>query len=346
MSLGGSCSPMSKSADIPLLQRNPKTGKICLNPEKDSEKWFYLTALGPNNAFPTVLPANGSAVLSLIVPAEQNLRGDFEISNLFSTSTGRFSAQIYQASINRYFQNTPVPNNAIFGCVQLPGSIPETLYVQPTTTVQITVTDLSGQANTISIVARGRRFLDWGRERMGEARRQAFLAKRTHPYSLLNNTGTNFPLTALATANILLTVPSAADFECLQLMDDSDGDYTVQIFEGLSSRALMNQPISSRDFVAAPTVGVPGMPSGGLLRASGVPARVCSWTHNFKRSSTLVAAVTDTSGFTTNNIRLTFGGRLVYYAEPEGQQLTLPENIGQRVDAPVTHYAIPTGGNC
>jgi hypothetical protein len=333
------------SEDIPTLVKDGKGG-IRVNPDKGAQKFFWLRAVGPNNVFPFVLPSLQSNILNLIVPAEENLRGDFEICNLHSTSTGRFTAELLQATVNRNLQNAPVCNNLLFGNINLPNEMMESLYVQPTTTVQIRITDLSGAPNTIAIVGMGRRFLDWGNERIGEMRRRAFYSQRTHTYWLTPNTGPVVPLGAGASATILYTVPSAADFEMKYILDDSDGAYTVQFFEGLSSRSLMDAAISARDFVAGPTFAVGGFPSGGLVRASGMPGRICDWSHLLKRSAQFMAVVTDTSG-APNNIRLGFGGRLVYYDAPKGEYLTVPEekqNAGSRRASPLLGYGNPGWG--
>lgn len=337
--------PTVLSPDIALLTQD-KSGQLAINPNKGFAKFFYLRALGNNGSFTQNLAANGTAVLNITAPAEENLRGDFEICDLLSTSTGRFSTQIFQNTINRNFQNTPVPNNLLYGTASFPGSPVETMYLQTTTSLQLTITDLSGLPNSVQIVARGRRFLDWGNERMGDVRRRDFYARRTHPYFLLDNRGAEYSITTGGgTATLILNVPQDADFNCVGLVDDSDGDYSMQIFEGLSSRALMDAQISAQSFVTASTW------SPKLMRASGVAGlgggRMIGWSHLFKRSSQININITDLSNV-PNRIRLALVGQLVYYQAPSGEMLTNPASTSGADSplmqaAPLQGYGAQTG---
>ena len=180
-------------------------------------------------------------------------------------------------------------------------------------------------------------------------RAAAFYAKRSHPFWLTNNNGPEQVIAAGATVQILVNVPAAADFLCSYLMDDSTEaanptngvvNYTVQIFEGLSSRALMTAPLLGQDFVFAPTSIVSGQRD---LRAAGLPTRICNWTHLFKRSSIISLNVTNTSAFNMT-FRFAMHGRLIYYNEPKGTFLTVPEsiyNLPERQPAPLQQYGQP-----
>jgi hypothetical protein len=317
-------------------------GSYCMNPRKGLDKFFWVNAVGPNNTYPTTFAGNEQNMLVFTIPAEENLRGDFQICDFMSKSTDRFAVQLFQAATNRYFSNQPIPNNCLFGTPNFPGVLAETIYAQPTTVVQAQITNLTGLANTINLVAKGRRFLDYGHEREGAMRAAAFYAKLSHPFWLTNNNGPEQVIAAGATVQILVNVPAAADFLCSYLMDDSTStggapDYTVQIFEGLSSRALMTAPLLGQDFVFAPTSGSSGM------RAAGLPTRICNWTHLFKRSSIISMTVTNTSGGDLT-LRFAMHGRLIYYNEPKGTFLTVPESIYNRPEmqpAPLQQYGQP-----
>jgi len=335
-----SCPPLTQSHDIPALVCAPD-GSTCVNPEKGLVKWFWLRAIGPNNSFPVTFQGNESNMLTITIPAEENLRGDFEIAQLLATSTGRFTTQIMQATINRQFSNAPIPNNHVFGTTVFPGILAETFYAQPTTTLQVQVVNLLSVPNVISMVAVGRRFLDWGNERRADERRRQFYSKRTHPYWLTNNQGV-LALAANGSASLLMTVPSSADFLAKFILDDSDGTYNIQVFEGLSSRALMDGPINAQNFFASPTLVVPGFPQN-LLRSSMSPGRIRNWSHLFKRSSIIQCQITDTSGL-PNNIRLSLHGLLIYYNEPGGERLTINEsvtNAGWRRSPPLLQPGMP-----
>lgn len=342
----GSLSPVELSPDIPLLVRD-KSGQPAINPDKGFAKWFFLRALGANNSASATLAAGGQAVLNITAPAEENLRGDYEIAYLMASSTGRFSTQLFQSTINRNFQNVAIPNNLMYGSATFPGELPESIYLSATTGLQITVTDLSGASNTVSIVAAGRRFLDWGNERLGDVRRRDFYARRTHVFWLTDNRGSERSVSGNGTDTLVMNVPNDADFLCHGILDDSDGAYTAQIFEGLSSRAIMDAQVS-RLFFAGQSLSVTGFPSTG--GSAGLPAwssggRLRRWTHLFKRSSQINIPVTDTSGG-TNKIRLALVGQLVYYNAPSGEMLTLPSQYSDRGNmqpAPLQGYGAQNG---
>lgn len=357
----GNLSPSSLSPDIPLLVqdigRDPSGQTLAINPDKGSQKFFWLRALGNNNTFTTSLSANGQAVINLTAPPEENLRGDYDVCYLHAKSTGRFSVQMFQTTINRNFQNTAIPDNIIFGTASFPGYLPETIYTPTTTGLQLTITDLSGAANTVEIVGVGRRFLDWGNERIGDARRRAFYGRRTHPFWLMDNRGGQRSVAGSGTDTLVMNVPPDADFNCTAILDDSDFDYTMQIFEGLSSRALMDAQISCQSYVAANTTvfGMGGpvvTPSsmaqgwgGGRLASGGGSGT--GWSHLFKRSSQINISVTNLSA-TANNVRLALVGQLVYYSAPVDERLTLPENYAAREQglmrpAPLQGYGAQTG---
>lgn len=328
-------SQLSPDVNLLVMERDSKTRQfknLAINPDKGMAKWFWQRALGNNNTFTQTIPANGQVVVNISAPPEENLRGDFEICYLLSTSTGRFTTQIFQSTINRNFQNTPIPNNLLYGKSTFPGFPAETMYLQTTTNLQLTLTDISGASNQVSIVAVGRRFLDWGNERMGDVRRQDFYSRRTHPYWLLDNRGAQYSITTGGgTATLILNVPQDADFNAIGIVDDSDGDFTMQIFEGLSSRALSDAQISCQNFCAAKTVAPLLMTAAGMSGLGG--GRFCGWSHLFKRSSQINIQITDTSNV-PNNIRLALFGELVYYQAPGGGSLTLEDNYAARYDQP------------
>jgi len=324
----GLLAPYSLSPDIPLLVQDPsdKTGQtLAINPDKGSQKIFWQRALANNLTFANTIAGGGQTVVNIIAPSEENLRGDYEVCALMSTSTGRFSAQIFHNTINRSFQNTAIPNNLLFGVSSFPSWLPETTYLPVTNGLQLTLTDLSGSPNTVSIVALGRRFLDWGNERIGDVRRRAFFSNRTHPYWLLDNRGPERSVAGTATDTLVLTVPNDADFNCVAILDDSDADYTMQIFEGLSSRALMDAQISAQSFVTATRQASLTVTGGDtFMRPTALGGgRALQWSHLFKRSSQINISITNLSG-TTNKVRLALIGQLVYYNAPQTEQLTLP----------------------
>lgn len=316
--------PIFPQTDVPALIHGPQ-GETYLNPVKDAQKWFYRAALSTGDTFATVVGANGTAQLVIQADAEENLRGDFELVKLMATSTGRFSVEIVSPTVDRVFSNAPVADRLVFGTSQLPAVLFETVLIEATTSLILRVTDLSGAPNTVRIVAAGRRFLDWGRGIDRQAMLGSFYRKKTHAFWLTLDNGAQVALGPGATATFSATVLGSADFEAWTFMDDSDGTYDIQVFEGRSARALMNQPLPAQAFVASPSPAVAGMPTG-VVKAASLPFAY-TFTHLFKRSTRVRVTVTDTSG-APNQIRLAWHGRLIYYDEAPGVVAPTPQRAG------------------
>lgn len=304
--------PIFPQADIPALISTPQG--IVLNPVKYDVEAFYVS----NNPFPSAITASGGIVSCGITPPRlQSDTGDMEIVKLMSTSTGRFSVMLTDNFTNRNYMNKPVANNLVFGTSQLPFTSYETMFLPATNSLTALCTDLSGAANDIRITCQGRRFTGAGCG--GKAALQTpFISRRTHAYWLTSDTGAEVSIPANAVAQqVIMTVPSSADFLCWLVMDDStvtaEDALTVRILEGNSGTILTDRSLSLRQFVAAPTLGAGANTgfSGGTARASGFPF---SWTftHLFARGTQVIFEVTNTTG-ATQTMRTAMHGQLIYY---------------------------------
>lgn len=305
-------SPIFPQADIPTLL-NTQQG-VVINPVKTQVPAFYVS----NSPFPSGITASGGIVSCGITPPRlQSDQGDMEITKLMSTSTGRFSVMLTDNFTNRNYMNKPVANNLVFGTSQLPFTLYETIFLPATNSLTALCTDLSLAANDIRIVMEGRRFTGAGCG--GKAALQTpFISRRTHPYWLTSDTGPEVSIPANAVAQqVIMTVPTSADFLCWLVMDDStvtaEDALTVRILEGNSGTILMDRSLSLRQFVAAPTLGAGANTgfSGGTARASGFPF---SWlfTHLFPRGTQVIFEVTNTTA-SIQTLRVAMHGQLIYY---------------------------------
>jgi len=63
------------SSDVPTIIPGPN-GQPVYNPVKDFQKCAYLRAVGPADAFPIVLAANGTTFATFQAQAEETDKGD------------------------------------------------------------------------------------------------------------------------------------------------------------------------------------------------------------------------------------------------------------------------------
>jgi len=216
-----------------------------LNPVWDAVKVYYL----PTNPAAPALAAGGAAIVGMTTPAEENLRGDLEIFSLMGLSTGRFSVQITHGGLNKLFSNQPVANNLVFGTGRFPGRPFESIFLETNMTLTFALTDLTGAPNTIRLTTQGRRFLNYDLPGLDKASiAEAMYRRRSHPYWLTFDAGATVAVGAGATATFPMTVPGSCDFECAYALDDSDGDYLIEVFEGRSGRSLMDGPKLNREY--------------------------------------------------------------------------------------------------
>ncbi len=317
-------SPVFPQADIPALIQNPcEPGQVFMNTAKRNAGWVWLAS----SPFPPELAAEGVTNISITPPLDEGNSGDTELVYLTSTSTGRFSVQLSDTWTNRKYSNGPVANNLVFGTPNFPFTLYESWFLPATTSLTAIVTNLHSGSNSVRIVASGRRF---GGNCGPKAALQApFIARKTHPYWLTFDSGAEVTLAASATTSYTMTVPSSADFLCWAILDDStvtaEDAVTVRIFEGTSGKILMNQSLSLRQFVAAPTLAVTGFPNN-TLRAASFPFTMM-FTHLFPRNTQVVIECTNTVA-SSQTLRIAFHGQLIYntpcdptYPNPENTRL-------------------------
>lgn len=318
-------SPVFPQADIPALIQNPcDPEQIFLNTAKRNAQWIYLAS----SPYPAAL-SNADSVtnLSITPPLDEGNSGDAELVYLMSTSTDRFGIQLSDTWTNRKYSNGFVANNLVFGTPTAPFVLYESWFLPATTSLTAIVQNLGSGSNDVRIVAAGRRFT--GSCGPKALLQRPFINRKTHPYWLTFDNGPEVTLAASTTTSYTMTVPSSADFLCWAVMDDStvtaEDAVTVRILEGTSGRILMNQALSLRQFVAAPTLSVSGFP-GNTLRAAGFPFTMM-FTHLFPRNTQVIIEATN-SAVSAQTLRIAFHGQLIYntpcdptYPNPENTRM-------------------------
>lgn len=320
-----------------ILYDDPKNGgdgSYCLNEDKSLVKWRWIPArLG--GSFPAVLTASQVTELGVEIGGLSGKKGDTEIGGFMLTSTGRVAIRpFFSSPIDHYLSNIPIPSSLISGTSQLPGLLQSTLYCLAKTFGRVTVQELSGLGNTVSLVYWGRKFIDDGRERWGNQRRLAELLAVALPHWLGPDSqtaslrGPEVTLAAGGTVELRFPCPSNADFLARWLLDDSTSTtgaepvLTAQVIEEDTGRMLVDylpsgvQGLRWRDFMACPTVSVAGMPSGGTIRAFSLGFPRGGWTQLVKRTSALVIRFIS-GDIGTITLRPAVAGWLLNAREPE-----------------------------
>lgn len=252
---------------------------LVVNDKKSDVKWAWSTGRVSNN-FPIVLAANQQVDAAISAQGQGALRGDSEYGALLMTATGRVACQIQSPFLQRRLSNIPISANLMFGNAQIQGLLAQSLLSMPTNTWDLLMRDLSGAANTVSPVVFGRRFIDSDEKRVAQVRRAMIFSQFMNPYLIGPLSGVvtvagagasgavsgGPEITVSAGASVTFRFDTAgADFLWYWNLDDStqsDGlepNMTCNILLGDVSTPLIDQAISMRDFVFAPTVAVAGM---------------------------------------------------------------------------------------
>lgn len=306
---------ISPLVNIPTLVCDARSGQTFVNRAKYAQK-IYMLSNGPTN--PTTIAANGSARVSVTPPADQGGEGDTEIYYLNSRSTGQYAVSMVLAALNRRLSNQPVESSLIFGNPNLTSRLMSPLFVPATTSLDLELTDLSGNSNSVYVSCLGHQIVDpMATLGVSNAERQRLLLDRNkHPYWLTTDSGSQVTVPT-TTTSFTMTVPSVADFNAWGLLCRTTGDFTIQIYEG-NRRRLLDRAMSIYD-VAATTRSVTGF-QDNLIPAAGLPL-IFPFTHLFQRGTAITVELTSTSGNRTAS--LAWAGELVYYT-PADPRLTMP----------------------
>jgi len=300
--------------NIPALAQDPRTGELLVNPAKYSEKIVWLSHQG---AYPLVLGAGGSGTISLSPPKDVGNLGDVEVLWLVGDSTANVSVQFTHTAINRRLMNSPVELSLVVGSHWgRPAQLLEPIYVPANTSLDATVTDLSGAGATVHLVAVGRQIVDpigTGGHSAAEVAR-LILSRQQQPYWLTFDQGPTVTLAAGVAQTVNFTVPSDADFNTFAIRSRSTAllgsDYTIEFVEG-QRRSLMTPRRSLPiELVASQTMTQGGgFGPGGVVYAAGNDSFL-PFTHLFSRNSVIQAVLLSAAGTT---VHLAFYGQLLYH---------------------------------
>ena len=288
--------------------------KVYVNAAKNQVKPFVTTL----DTDAISLGASAQRDYELRAPAEENLLGDFEVAQIVSQHSGRYTAEIFHSETDRAFQSRPVHVGCFAGSAQLPFELWETFFVQAGGVSRVRLVNLETVTNTIRTAWKGRRFLGYAGY-AGFTREEillSFARRHSHPY-WLGTVTSPFTLTASQSRSnqpfTLLT--GEADFEVdsiLYVASQGPGSIAIEIREGTSGRIIVGGN-STNGTVPANLVG------GNAYLPAKLPD---TWL--IKRNTQVAMFVDELTG-AANEVYIYLHGRLLYDDEPGGKSVhTIP----------------------
>jgi hypothetical protein len=296
--------------DIPPMV-HWEDGSTCINPDFEMVRKFHLAAKAKDPAFPerglvpevTIAP-DEEVDFQLTVEREENGMGHLLINELLMLTdpagAGSLKVDIKSIQADRTYTNSSVFNWTVFGNSHLNTCLPCPILLFPNQTVIIKVKNFESVPVTVSITARGKRFMPYHNMGLVRDMERCWSQNPTIPMWLgLDNLQTEIPAGGRAQGQV--TVPGGGYFELkyirgkVQPVGSVDfKDILVNVTEGRIGRRLMNEPIPL-NLYATEDRNVPGFP-GGVFRsasASHCPAPPMIFRgntriiHDFQNLSTL-----------------------------------------------------------
>lgn len=305
--------PQSMFVDTPTLIN--QGGGVRVNANKDYQDVIYMPAVQGSDTFPAALTAAlPSDNLAMTAYAQDRDQGDVELAQLMGYGdAGRFDVVLTQSDLDRTYMNSAISDRLFFGLSFAPAMLGQTLYVPATAVVNFKVQNRAAQAtNNVRIVGQGRRFRQPASVACRERSMRQETKRDSHFYMLGWDDGSAVQLSNVTTVQTYyMTVPSGAYFECFGIMDDSDGDYDVNIVKGQNGQSIMSNGVRlpARSMVMSPSLRIQGVNFN--LNAAANPF---NWQYSmiFKPNTKIRFDMVNQFG-ATNNVRACMWGRLLYY---------------------------------
>jgi hypothetical protein len=302
-------------ARIPTFVRDPQ-GRILVNPKKQFIQPFELGIDNPNET--VVLNANQQRGP---FPMTAQYDGPIEIFYVKVVVKDDTNTPLQTYNIDwllehpgkrKIFMNRfpGVPLLATAGDAGRPYVLPETIFIPPIQSLNVSFQNNDGAERRVQLVLGGIKYYP---NSAPEAIRQEMWSyiqrrERTYTYWLTTNEAVNLTAAQVgASANS--TIPDDADFECFKLSAQSTGAFNFRIRDGQNDRGL-----SSAKFHSSVMFGghIPTAMGGGIGGSGGCfPYR---WPTTFivRRSVQMRYEFDDLSG-APNEVKIVLGGRKISY---------------------------------
>jgi len=225
-------------------------GKFAIRKECDDWKPTFLTIAPSDQVLPAVVPATGSYTFNVSQPQFDSSRPTWVILNqliLVDATDGAssvFTVQMQDNGHNRNIVRAPLHVKAVFGSAQTPGFIYEPLILSPNSSLRCITKKISGGAVNIYPYWCGYEYVGSDIERVRRIlteRQEVVWGYWMTPD--IDTAGTTISLAANATVEYI-TQNSSHSFQGLSLVGKGTGNFSVEIMEGRTRRALSNGSIT------------------------------------------------------------------------------------------------------
>jgi hypothetical protein len=295
-----------------------KRGVIYMNPAKDWVQPFELTVAKPNQI--VSLPAGQQAGP---FPLTAQYDGPIEVfyvkANVYEDVDGEPGPLVTDYDIDFLlehpgkriqFSNRIVPLIALSGNGGLPYVLPETIFIPPVQSLNITLINNDLQnARHVEIVLGGIKFYPNMAPADMKAETWKYVDRRERTYAYWQTTDEPVVLTANQENIFFMTIPDNSDLEVFKMTAQATDAFRCLVRDGQNDRALTGDRVHSALLFGghqplAGNAAVSG--SGGLF-----PARwATSWL--IRRSTKVQLDLMDISG-AQNTVKCVFAGRKISY---------------------------------
>lgn len=311
---------------VPTFLRDKQSGEIYMNPAKDWVQPFELTVSKPNQLikllagetrgpFPLTAQYDGPiecfyVKCNVYAPAQDPtvpgaLLQTYDIDFLLEHPGKRIQ-----------FSNRKVPLIALSGNGGQPYVLPETIFIPPVQSLNLTLTnnDLSNDV-FVEFVLGGIKFYP-NQAPSGEIKTEVwkYVDRRERTYAYFQTTDEVVILTSLQENIFFMTIPDNSDFECFKLSAQATAAFRCLIRDGQNDRALTGDRIHwSLLFGTGSQMVANGVGGAGAFNGSvgAWPARwATSWL--IRRSTKVQLDLTNLST-DDNTIKPVFAGRKISY---------------------------------
>jgi len=313
-------------SQVPTFLRVPqddpdpkKRGVIYMNPAKDWIQPFELTVAKPNQII--FIPAGGQ-----VGPFPLTAQYDGPIEVFYSkvvvytdvASAPGVPVQTYDIDFllehpgkRIQFMNRMVPLLALAGDGGRPYVLPETIFIPPVQSLNITLKNNDGvNGRWVELVLGGIKFYPNMAPEPMKTETWKYVDRRERTYSYWQTTDEEAVLTAGQANSFFMTIPDNSDFECFKLTAQSDAEFRCRIRDGQNDRALTGDQIHCSLLFGGHS---PTAAAGGIGGSGGIwPARwATSWL--IRRSTKVQLDLLNLDTVNPNTVRPVFGGRKISY---------------------------------
>lgn len=307
-------------SQVPTFLRNKDDGKVFMNPAKDWVQPFELTVVKPNQIirlaagekrgpFPLTAQYDGPIEVFYVKVVVYT---DVAAAPGVPVQTYDIDFLLEHPGKKIQFSNRLVPLLALAGDAGRPYILPETIFIPPVQSLNITLVnnDLVN-ARHVEIVLGGIKFYpNMTPTPQVKAEVWKYVDRRERTYCYFQTTDEEALLSAAQENSFFMTIPDNSDLEVFKMTAQSDAEFRVRVRDGQNDRALTGDRIHCSLMFGGHS---PTATAGGIGGSGGVwPARwATSWL--IRRSTKVQLDLLNLDTVNDNLIRPVFAGRKISY---------------------------------